>query len=128
MAGKTRKKASQGKRAESALKKGDVVMVISGGNKKTRPLKGQTAKITRFEGERVVLEGLNLVSRHQKARTQGEASGIIRKEAGIHISNVMLFVEKLKKPVRVRYQVSEKGKKVRGYFEPGTKNFVALDK
>lgn len=116
------------KKVERTLKKGDLVMVIAGGNKKTRPIKGQTARISRFVGsDRVILEGLNLVSRHQKAKAQGEASGIIRKEAGVHISNVMFYVEKIKKPVRLRFQQLENGRKARGYFEPGSKNFVALD-
>jgi large subunit ribosomal protein L24 len=114
---------------KSKLKKGDLVMVIAGGHKTKRPNKGKVGKILRFVGEekeRVVVEGLNFVSRHQRARTSAEQSGKIPKEAPIHISNVRYYVEKLKKPVKLKVSTMTDGKKVRGYLDPSTKKFVQI--
>lgn len=112
------------------LKKGDTVMVIAGGHKIKRPNKGKIGKILGFtgkKGDRVLVEGLNIVKRHQKQTYPGKPHGIIQKEAGIHISNVMYYVEKLKKPVRIKRSVLADGKKVRGYLDPATKEFVQID-
>ena len=116
-------------RKNSLLKKGDTVMVIAGGNKKKRPLKGQVSKIVRFVGDnkdRVILEGLNLMTRHQRAAGPQKAAGKIQKEGSMHVSNVMYYVEKLKRPVRLKHQVRSDGKKVRGYSDPTTKQFVEI--
>lgn len=114
----------------TALKKGDVVMVIAGGNKNKRPLKGQVAKIKAIVGDkndRVVLEGLNLYTKHKKAVAPGEESGKIQVERPMHISNVMYYVEKLKKPVRLVKSTLADGKRVRGYKDPLSKKFVQID-
>lgn len=113
----------------TVLKKGDPVMVISGGNKKKRPTKGKVGKILRFVGtnrDRVIVEGVNLMIRHQRQTAPGKPHGKIQKEASIHVSNVMYYVEKLKKPVRIKHSVLSDGKKVRGYINPGTKDFVQI--
>ncbi len=113
----------------TCLKKGDPVMVISGGNKKKgKVLKGQVGKILRFvpSRHRVVVEGLNIVVRHKRAARPGEASGQIRKEGSVHISNVMFYAEQFKKPVRIRFKVLENGNKVRGYTNPKTKAFEQI--
>lgn len=112
------------------LRRGDPVMVIAGGNKTKRPIKGQVSKIKAIvgdKGDRVVLEGLNLFIRHKKAQSPGEEAGKVQVEAPVHISNVMYYVEKLKRPVRLVKGVSAEGKKVRGYKDPETKKFVELD-
>ncbi len=114
----------------TALKKGDSVMVISGGNKNKRALKGQVAKIKAIVGEkndRVVLEGLNLYTKHKKALAPGQEGGKIQVERPVHISNVMYYVEKIKKPVRLVKSLSTDGKRVRGYKDPSTKKFVQID-
>jgi len=114
----------------TALKKGDVVMVIAGGNKNKRPLKGQVAKIKAIVGDkndRVVLEGLNLYTRHKKAQAPGQESGKIQVERPMHISNVMYYVEKLKKPVRLVKSTLADGKKVPWYKDPSSKKFVQID-
>jgi large subunit ribosomal protein L24 len=114
----------------TALKKGDVVMVIAGGNKNKRPLKGQVAKIKAIVGDkndRVVLEGLNLFTKHKKALAPGQESGKIQVERPMHISNVMYYVEKLKKPVRLVKSTLADGKRVRGYKDPSSKKFVQID-
>lgn len=112
------------------LRAGDPVMVIAGGHKEKRQNKGQVGKIKEFIGkkrDRVIVEGLNMIKRHQRATAPGKPSGIIEKEAGIHISNVMYYVEKLKKPVRIKHDVLENGTKVRGYLDPESKKFVQLE-
>jgi large subunit ribosomal protein L24 len=124
------KKADKVEKIATALKKGDTVMVISGGNKQKRPLKGQVAKIKAIvgdKGDRVILEGLNLYTRHKKATAPGEEGGKVQVEKSVHISNVMYYVEKLKKPVRLCKSTSADGKKVRGYKDPSSKKFVQLD-
>lgn len=125
-----RRKGQDRPRKKVALKAGDPVIVISGGNSKKRPLKGKVAKIVRFVGDnrdRVILEGLNLVTRHQRATGPDKPAGKIKKEASIHVSNVMYYVEKLKKAVRVRYNVLSDGKKVRGYYAPKGKEGSAKE-
>jgi large subunit ribosomal protein L24 len=115
----------------SRLKTGDVVIVIAGGNKNKRPIKGKTGKIVRFVGDtrqRVIVEGLNMITRHTRPTTPNKPSGKIQREAAIHVSNVMYYVEKLKRGVRLRVKTLADGKKVRGYIDLKTKNFVQLEK
>ena len=103
-------------------------MVIAGGNKKKRPNKGKVGKILRFVGDdRVVIEGLNLMTRHQRQTAPGKPHGKIQIEGSIHISNVMYYVEKLKRPVRIKRSTLESGKRVRGYMDPKSKSFVQID-
>ena len=85
------------------VKKGDTVQVITGKDK------GQTGKVISVmpkEGK-VVVEKVNMVSRHVKARKQGDESGIIQKEAPLYASKVMLFCPKCNRGVR-------SGRKVEG--------------
>ena len=129
MAAKKSKKEKT-ERVPTSLKKGDSVMVIAGGNKNKRALKGQVAKIKAIVGEkgdRVILEGLNLFTRNKRATRPGEEGGKVQVEKSVHISNVMYYVEKLKKPVRLAKSASADGKRVRGYKDPSSKKFVALD-
>ena len=112
----------------TALRKGDTVMVIAGGNSKKENLRGKVGKIVKFQPKKskVLVEGVNMIKRHQKARSSQESSGIMTKEAGLHVSNVMYYVEALKRPVRLRFKVLEDGSKVRGYTHPKTKNFEQI--
>jgi len=110
------------------LKKGDSVMVIAGGNEQKRPLKGKIGKVLRLVGDdRVIVEGLNIVTKHKKATAPGQESGKISREAPIHISNAMYYAEKIAKPVRIKYSNLADGRKVRGYTDPETKEFVQID-
>ena len=114
----------------SSLKRGDTVMVIAGGNKHKRPNIGKVGKILRFVGDkkdRVVVEGVNLMIKHQRATGPNKPSGKISREIPVHVSNVMYYVDKIKRPVRVRYNFLADGRKVRGYLNPETKEFVQLD-
>jgi large subunit ribosomal protein L24 len=90
------------------LKKGDMIKVISGREK------GKTGKIQTIivDKERVIVEKVNLIKKHQKPDAKGKG-GIVEKEASIHLSNVMYLCSKCGAGVRVRYKVLEDGNKVR---------------
>jgi large subunit ribosomal protein L24 len=90
------------------IKKGDTVMVITGKDNK------KTGKVLRLfpKKEAVLVEGLNIVKRHTKARGN-EPGGIAEKEAPVHYSNVMLYCAKCNKPVRSGKNTLENGEKVR---------------
>lgn len=90
------------------IKKGDTVMVVAGKEK------GKTGKVLRLvvKKDGVLVEGLNMVKRHTRARGN-EPGGVVEKEAHINISNVMVYCGKCKKPVRTRINVLEDGKKAR---------------
>lgn len=91
------------------LKTGDKVIVITGSNKGRE---GTIKKVLRKEN-RVIVEGVNIVHKHQKANGQ-ESGGILDVEAPINASNVMLIDPKTKKPTRVGITKNEKtNKKVR---------------
>ena len=90
------------------VKKGDTVVVIAGKDK------GKTGKILTAmpKKDRVVVEGVNIVVKHQKPTQQMQQGGRIEQEGSIHVSNVMLYSSKEKKGVRVGHKI-ENGKKVR---------------
>lgn len=79
------------------IKKNDMVMVIAGNSK------GKTGKVLRVIPEklRIIVEGVNLVSRHRKPSQVNPQGGITRQEAPIHLSNVMLLDPKSNEPTRV---------------------------
>jgi large subunit ribosomal protein L24 len=93
----------------SRLHKGDTVVVISGKDA------GKTGKISRVlpEVDRVVVEGVNLIKRHQKATPRNPSGGIIEREQAIHASKVMPVDPKTGKGTRVRFKTLEGGNKVR---------------
>jgi len=118
------------KKVATFLKKGDPVMVIAGGNKTKRPIKGQVSKISAIvgdRGDRVLLDGLNVFVRHKKAQGPGHEGGRERVTKSVHISNVMYYVEAIKRPVRLVKDVTPEGERVRGYRDPETKKFVRLE-
>jgi large subunit ribosomal protein L24 len=96
------------------IKKNDNVKVIAG------KAKGSTGKVTVVdkENERVKVEGANLVSKHKKP-TQTAQGGIEKREAFMHISNVMHLDPELNKPTKVGYKFNDEGKKVRYYKKSG---------
>ena len=90
------------------VKRGDNVAVITG---KDRSKTGKVIRIdTRKKG--AIVEGLNLVKRHTRAKNNQPGS-LVEKEALIQISNIMLFCEKCNKPVKAKSSLLEDGKKVR---------------
>jgi large subunit ribosomal protein L24 len=91
------------------IRKGDTVVVISGKDK------GKTGKVLRVipEAERVVVEKLNMVKRHQKPTPVQREGGIIEKEAALHWSKVMPADPDTGKPTRVKTRVEADGSKTR---------------
>ena len=97
--------------------KGDEVVVISGKDR------GKQGKVLRVDPrkDRVYVEGLNIIKRHQKARPGSmEPGGVIEKEGPIHVSNVALRDPKDKKPTRIK-TVVEHGKRLRASARTGAK-------
>ena len=90
------------------VKTGDEVIVIQG---KDRGAKGKVLQVSPSEGK-VIVEGVNIVTKHVKPRRQGEAGGIVDAEGAIYASKVALYCKKCDKGVRVNYKVVD-GKKVR---------------
>ena len=90
------------------VKAGDTVVVLSGDSKGT---KGKVIAASPEEGK-VIVEGANIVSKHTKARRQGEKSQIVKTEGAIYASKVQLYCPKCNKGVRVQHKVVN-GKKVR---------------
>ena len=69
---------------------------------------------------RLIVEGVNMKSRHRRPTKQGQQGQIIEKPNPIHVSNVMLIDPKGNKPTRVSYKTTEKGKKIRVAKKSGT--------
>ena len=88
--------------------KNDKVVVLSGKDK------GKKGKVLSVEPEtrKVIVEGVNVASRHQKPRKQGEEGGIIKKETPIYACKVMTVCPKCDKATRVAHKIVD-GKKVR---------------
>ena len=80
-----------------SIKKDDQVVVITGKDKGQR---GKVIAVMPKDGK-VVVEGINMVKKHQKPRGQGLPGGIIEKEAAIDASNVMVICPKCGKPTRI---------------------------
>jgi ribosomal protein L24, bacterial/organelle len=91
------------------IKKGDSVMVITG---ESKGQKGRILEIDRVKN-RALVEGLNMVSKHTKPNAKAPQGGIIRKEAPIHLSNLMLVDPASGKPTRIGRKLNDKNKLVR---------------
>ncbi len=90
------------------IRKGDQVVVIAGDDKDLK--KPRTVKEVLVEKGKVIVEGVNVISKHTKPSAQNTKGGIIKKEAAIHISNVMLWDGK--QPTKVKSETKD-DKKVR---------------
>jgi len=91
------------------IRKNDTVVVIAG---KDRGKKGKVRRAFPKE-DRVIVDGLNMIKRHSRARRAARQAGIIELEAPIHVSNVMLLCDKCGKPTRVSFSFLTDGRKVR---------------
>ncbi|HHU34877.1 MAG: 50S ribosomal protein L24 [Bacteroidales bacterium] len=91
------------------IKRGDTVMVITG---ESKGQKGRVLKVIRSK-DRALVEGINMVSRHTKPNAKAPQGGIIKQEAPIHISNIMLLDPASGIPTRVGKRLNEKNKLVR---------------
>lgn len=95
--------------AELHIKKGDNVMVISGNNK------GQSGRVLviNIAENRAIVEGVNLISKNTKPNAKNPKGGIVKQEAAVHFSNLML-IDKAGQPTRTGLNMDDKtGKKVR---------------
>ena len=91
------------------VKKGDTVVVLSG---KDKGKKGKVLEVSPRE-EKVIIEGINMVSKHVKPRKMGEPGGIVKAEAPMYACKVMLVCPKCGKPTRPAYKLLADGNKSR---------------
>ncbi|MBQ8509319.1 MAG: 50S ribosomal protein L24 [Clostridia bacterium] len=90
------------------VKKDDTVIVISGDDKGK---KGKVLEVAPKEGK-VIVQGVNIVTKHAKPRRQGETGGIVKVEGAMYADKVQLYCEKCGKGVRAKAEIKD-GKKVR---------------
>lgn len=93
------------------IKTGDTVIILTG-DKENRGKTGKVMQISPKEGK-VIVEGLNMVKKHVKARKPGDPSGIIEAESAIYTSKVQVVCPKCKKPTRIAHKIYEDGRKDR---------------
>ena len=91
------------------VKTGDTVMVISGDDKGK---KGKVMAVSPKDGK-VIVEGVNMVSKHVKPRRMGEAGGILKAEGAMYASKVQIICPRCKKPTRIGHKLNEDGTKSR---------------
>ncbi len=91
------------------VKKGDVVKVIAGNDRGKR---GEVMKVL-LEGERLIVKGVNIITRHQRPTARQREGGIIEREGTIHVSNVLVICPSCDRPTRVGFKISETGEKMR---------------
>lgn len=91
------------------VKKDDTVIVISGDDKGK---KGKVLEVSPKEGK-VIVQGINIVSKHSKPRRQGEVGGIVKVEGAMYADKVQLFCSKCNKGVRAKAKILENGNKIR---------------
>ena len=99
--------------AKLKLKKDDIVVVLAGTSK------GKEGKIIKVipSTNRAIVEGLNMISKHTKPNAANPQGGIIKQEASIHISNLMLVDPKSGKPTKVGRKVDEKTGKLKRFVK-----------
>ena len=91
------------------IRKNDTVLVIAGKDK------GKKGKV-RFaypKDQQILVEGINFIKKHSRAKGQARQAGIIDLEAPIHVSNVMLLCDKCNHPARTGFRILEDGRRVR---------------
>ncbi|HIN06351.1 MAG TPA: 50S ribosomal protein L24 [Dehalococcoidia bacterium] len=92
------------------IRSGDTVLVIAGKEK------GKTGRVDRqvTKQDRVIVEGVNMITRHIKSNPNIRQSGRIQREAAIHVSNLVLICNKCNKPTKPVSIALETGARVRG--------------
>lgn len=92
------------------IKKGDVVVVIAGREK------GKRGKVQSLVGDRITVDGINIIKKHQKpVPSKNIEGGIIEKPASFHVSNVAILNPGTNAPDRIGFRLLEDGVKVRIY-------------
>tara|TARA_B100000945_G_C20084407_1_gene458286 strand:- start:277 stop:618 length:342 start_codon:yes stop_codon:yes gene_type:complete len=102
-------KINHRKKRRPTIRRDDTVIVISGKDK------GRTGRVVNvdWKRERMLVEGVNVVTRHTKPNQTNQQGGLIKMESPIHYSNVQLYNPTLKRGVRVKIEKSEAGIKNR---------------
>ncbi len=105
----TTRHAINSERANMHVSKGDTVRVMRGDDK------GKEGKVLHIYPKtgRVLVDGINIVKKHRKARTADDQSGIIEAPAAVHASNLMLIDAKTGEPTRTRARIDTDGTKER---------------
>ena len=108
-------KAKQRKKRRATIRREDTVMVISGKDQ------GRTGRVITvdWKRERLLIEGVNMVTRHTKPNAANQKGGLIKIEAPVHYSNVQLYNPTLERGVRVKIQTSDAGVKNRVCVKSG---------
>lgn len=88
------------------VKTGDEVIVING---KYRGKKGKVMQVSPTEGK-VIVEGVNIVTKHVKPRKMGEAGGLVKAESALYADKVQLVCPKCGRPTRVGHVIKESSK------------------
>ena len=91
------------------VKTGDTAMAISGDDKGK---KGKVMAVSPKEGK-LIVEGVNMVSKHVKPKRMGEAGGILKAEGAMYASKVQIICPRCKKPTRIGHKLNEDGTKSR---------------
>ena len=91
------------------IKKGDTAFVNAG---EYKGQKGRVLEVNRATN-RAIVEGINMISKHTKPNAQNPDGGIVKQEAPVHISNLMLFDPSSGAPTRIGRKADDKGKLVR---------------
>jgi len=97
------------------IKKGDTVVIITGESKDQR---GRVLEIYRKK-QRALVEGVNIISKHTKPDAQNPQGGIVKKEAPVHISNLMLIDPSSGEPTRIGRKYNDNKKLVRYSIKSG---------
>ena len=102
-------KAKNKKKRRPTIRRDDTVILISGKDK------GQTGRVVSvdWKRERILVEGVNIVTRHTKPNQANQQGGLIKMESSVHYSNVQLYNPTLKRGVRIKIQKSDAGVKNR---------------
>ena len=108
-------KAKQRKKRRATIRREDTVMVISGKDK------GRTGRVITVDWKRgrLLIEGVNMVTRHTKPNATNQQGGLIQIESPVHYSNVQLYNPTLARGVRVKIQTSNAGVKNRVCVKSG---------
>ena len=102
-------KPKQRKKRRPTIRRDDTVIVISGKDK------GRTGRVVSvdWKRDRVLVEGVNVVTRHTKPNQSNQQGGLIKMESPIHYSNIQLYNPTLKRGVRLKINYSDAGIKNR---------------
>ena len=108
-------KAKQPKKRRATIRREDTVMVISGKDK------GRTGRVITVDWKRecLLIEGVNMVTRHTKPNATNQQGGLIQIESPVHYSNVQLYNSNLARGVRTKIQTSNAGVKNRVCVKSG---------